>query len=496
MPDSLESDLSLERVGPYRLESPLGEGGMGSIWRAWDERLRRHVAIKRVQPDAAVAQGRERLRREARAAARLSHPAIVRIYDLVERDDGEWIVMELVPGRTLRELLDEQGPLDPRYAVKLGIEIAGGLAEAHAAGVLHRDLKTANVMVTPAGRARILDFGLAKELPREKGDRGELALTVPGTVIGTCYAMSPEQVMGKPLDARSDLFSFGSLLYETLTGTSPFQGPTTTDSLVLVLNRRPRPLLAVRPDCPAELSVLVERLLEKSPDLRPRSAGEVAKALSALAATEADGMATEVLPQHELTAETVVHLPMSLRRSPKGGERRSLTVLCCGLVGLDAAGRARFLDVETLSEAMAWLQDLAHEVAAPLGGMEGAVLGQSLWLGFPDEEGPQRAVQVALELVVRVAQIGGRESRQSYALRVALHTGTALILGRSGETAQLQPGATLDVALGLQAITPPGSVVVSGESQRLVASRFSMEPLPPIDLPGLEEAVAAWRVVG
>jgi serine/threonine-protein kinase len=504
--DSVESELSLERVGPYRLETPLGEGGMGTIWRAWDERLRRHVAIKRVQAAVpAVAQGRERLRREARAAARLSHPSIVRIYDLIEREDGEWIVMELVPGRTLRELIDESGPLDPGHALRLAVEIAGGLAEAHAAGILHRDLKTSNIMVTPAGRARILDFGLAKELPREKGVRGEHTLTQAGTVVGTCYAMSPEQVMGKPLDGRSDLFSFGTLLYEMLTGSPPFQGATPNDSLVLVLNRRLRPLLVVRPDCPAELSVLVEQLLEKNPELRPRSAREVAKALSDLAVATSGELETEVLLQlPESTEETAVQMPM-MRRAPKGGARRSLTVLCCGLVGLDAAGKARFLDVETLDEAMAWLQDLAQEVAAPLGGVPGSMLGQSLWLGFPDagadssaalEEGPRRAVQAALDLVARVTRLGGPETRQRFALRAAVHTGAALIQERPGAAIQLQPGATLDVAMGLQAVIPPASVVVSADSRGLLGDRFALEPLPPVDLPGHEGAVEAWRVVG
>ena len=160
-----------ERLGPYRLDRLLGSGGMGEVWRAWDERLDRWVALKQIRADATLRHGRERLRREARTAAGLNHPAIVHVYDILEGADGDWIVMELVEGRTLRRLLDEEGALSPARAVRLCREIAEGLAEAHAHGILHRDLKAGNVIVGPSGRAKILDFGLAKEIPRE-GERG------------------------------------------------------------------------------------------------------------------------------------------------------------------------------------------------------------------------------------------------------------------------------------------------------------------------------------
>src|SRR3954471_20524302 len=140
---------------------------MGAVWRAWDERLERWVALKQIRADAALRHGRERFRREARAAARLNHPSIVQVYDIVEGGDGDWIVMELVEGQTLRGLLDAETALPPARAVKLCREIVEGLAEAHANGVLHRDLKATNVIVAASGRAKLLDFGLAKEIPRE-----------------------------------------------------------------------------------------------------------------------------------------------------------------------------------------------------------------------------------------------------------------------------------------------------------------------------------------
>src|SRR5436305_426402 len=176
---------------------------MGTVLRAWDERLRRRIAIKQIH-SGAVQHARERLRREARAVARLNHPAIVQVYDLIESEESDWIVMELVEGRTLCDLLAAEG--------RLPLSRALGLAEAHSHGVLHRDLKTANIMVTPAWRAKILDFGIAKEL-QEEGDPAlpDPSLSAPGMILGTCHAMSPEQVLGLDLDARSDLFSLGSL---------------------------------------------------------------------------------------------------------------------------------------------------------------------------------------------------------------------------------------------------------------------------------------------
>jgi serine/threonine protein kinase len=226
-----------ERLGPYRLDQMLGSGGMGAVWRAWDERLERWVALKQIRTDATLRHGRERLRREARAAARLNHPAIVHVYDILESADGDWIVMELVEGKTLRCLLDEETALPPARAIQLCREITEGLAEAHANGILHRDLKAANVIVAPSGRAKILDFGLAKEIPRASGPEGQdLTLSTPGLILGTCFAMSPEQALGHALDERSDLFSLGSLLYEMLTGEAPFRCESPALSLARVVH--------------------------------------------------------------------------------------------------------------------------------------------------------------------------------------------------------------------------------------------------------------------
>ncbi len=263
-------------IGPYRLADRLGAGGMGEVWRAWDERLERSVAVKLIRPESCQDQtARERFRREARAAAALSHPAIVQIHDIVTSAEEEAIVMELVEGELLARRI-QAGPLDVGEAVRLGREIAEGLAAAHARGLLHRDLKAENVMIDAEGHAKILDFGLARRL------EGETSLTHSGAVIGTFRSMSPEQARGLPLDARSDLFSFGVLLYEMLTGRSPFLGPSAPDTIARVCTTRQAPARGVRPELPSGLSALIDRLLEKDPALRPASAREVAAALASV----------------------------------------------------------------------------------------------------------------------------------------------------------------------------------------------------------------------
>lgn len=256
-----------ERIGAYRLESQLGRGGMGEVYLAWDERLERAVAIKRIRHDAFV-QGhqRERFRREARMAARLSHAAIVQVHDLVSEESGDAIVMEYVEGPTLSERL-ARGPLGIAEAVHLAKEIAEGLAAAHEAGLIHRDLKAENVVITPSGHAKILDFGLARPMSWD----GEV-LTQHGALVGTCYAMSPEQASGGDLDERSDLFSLGALLYEMLTGHSPFRAKDPRATLQRVLYEQPQPLVEIRPDLPPALVSLVERLLAKDREDRPRNA--------------------------------------------------------------------------------------------------------------------------------------------------------------------------------------------------------------------------------
>ncbi len=265
-----------QTVGPYTLEKRLGAGGMGEVYQAYDRRLDRWVAIKLIRPEYTEnATARERFRREARAAARLSHPAIVQIYDIVESEESDAIVLELVEGEPLSRRI-AHGPLPVEEAVRLGRQTAEGLAAAHARGIIHRDLKAENVMVTLDGHAKILDFGLAKRL------EGEASLTEDHRVVGTFRSMSPEQALGLPLDHRSDLFSLGVLLYEMLSGRSPFQGGSTLETLTRICQHQQAPLRELDPAIPEPLSSLVDHLLAKDPVLRPGSALEISAVLDNL----------------------------------------------------------------------------------------------------------------------------------------------------------------------------------------------------------------------
>jgi len=319
--------LESSRVGPYLLTGRLGAGGMGVVYDAWDERLERRVAIKRVQPDPAGGppdpRRRERLRREARAAARLSHPAIVQVFDVVETDEADWIVLELAEGPTLAELL-RQGPLDFARLLPLARELAEGLAEAHGRGILHRDLKAENVVVTRSGHAKILDFGLAKRFWPAASGSGD-GLSREGEIVGTPRAMSPEQANGEALDPRSDLFSLGTLLYETVTGVSPFAAATPVETLHRVCSHQPPPAAALNPAAPLVLSELIGQLLEKDRERRPADASQVATRLAALQESCSGSGARSSRPELEqepTVADVTVPAPRRLLSKSRAGWKR------------------------------------------------------------------------------------------------------------------------------------------------------------------------------
>src|ERR1700735_1809662 len=274
------------KLGPYEMQSQLGAGGMGEVYRARDARLNRDVAIK-ILP-ASLSSDPERLVRfaqESRAAAALNHPNILSIFDIGEDRGAPYVVSELLEGETLRDRL-RNGPLSSRKAMDLARQVASGLAAAHEKGIVHRDLKPENIFITEDGRAKILDFGLAKFTRPEADNSGDAPTqqiaTDAGTVMGTVGYMAPEQVRGKPADPRSDIFAFGAILYEMLSGKRAFHGESAVEVMSAILKEDPPDLTETNRNISPALERIVRHCLEKNPAERFQSARDVAFNLEAL----------------------------------------------------------------------------------------------------------------------------------------------------------------------------------------------------------------------
>jgi serine/threonine protein kinase len=267
------------RLGPYEIVSQLGAGGMGTVYRAHDSRLRRDVALKVISASLLRADSVERFEREARAAAALNHPNIVAVFDVNIEGPVPYVVSELLEGESLRARID-RGPVPYRRAVDYAIQVAQALAAAHAKRILHRDVKPGNVFLTSDGRVKLLDFGLAKLPPPDSLDLSQQSTTPdlshPGRALGTAAYMSPEQVLGQDVDHRSDIFALGSVLYETLTGVRAFQRPSAVETMSAVLREEPPDVLSLNPAVPPAAAATVRRCLEKSRDERFQSARDLA----------------------------------------------------------------------------------------------------------------------------------------------------------------------------------------------------------------------------
>src|SRR6516162_6921762 len=294
------------RLGPYEILAPLGAGGMGEVYRARDTRLERTVAIKILPEQLSQDPVRkQRFEREAKTISNLNHPHICVRYDVGHQDGIDYLVMECVEGETLAKRL-EKGPMPLEQVLKFGAQIAEALDKAHRCAVVHRDLKPGNIMLTPTG-AKLLDFGLAKpatpvsSLATLTATKKEWAVTEEGTIVGTFQYMSPEQIEGKELDGRSDIFSLGAVLYEMLTGQRAFSGKSQLSIASAILEKEPAPISSVKPMTPQAIDHTIRRCLAKDPEERWQTARDLALELKWIAETSSQaGVAGPDEPRRKL----------------------------------------------------------------------------------------------------------------------------------------------------------------------------------------------------
>src|SRR5256714_3343964 len=531
-------------LGSYRILEKLGEGGMGAVYLAKDARLGRRVALKLLP--AHFARDDERVRRfeqEARAASALNHPNILTVHEIGESEGRRFIVTEFIEGRTLRERLAE-GRFASGEALDVCAQVAGALAKAHASGIVHRDIKPENVMVDEEGHVKVLDFGIAKQVAQapsvdtEAPTTARIVNTASGVVLGTSTYMSPEQLRGQELDARTDIWSLGVLPYEMIAGRAPFEAQTYGDLIVAILHGEPPPLSDLGVEPSEEIGAVLRRALAKDKDERWPSAKELQNELRRLkrqldfsadtVRDERDGEpgrdASSLVERAPARQERAASKrpPIASQRQQTTEQRRQLTVLFADFAGLLPLTEGQ--DAEDVSELMSELWPLVDGIVAEHGGAVDKHVGETLvalW-GAREarEDDPERAVRAALAMQSAVAEfvasnlphalaehaLAEREAsaRDDIAtgevegparlLRVGVRTGLVL-LGEVGATGEVTvTGDPVRLASRLLQAAPVGSVLVSHDTYRHVRGVFTVHPPDTLEAAGRSRPVPFFRL--
>jgi class 3 adenylate cyclase/tetratricopeptide (TPR) repeat protein len=473
----------------------LGSGGMGQVYRATDLDTGEIVAVKVLNPEvvARAPDVLDRFVREGEALRQLNHPNIVRMIGAIEESGRHYLVMEYMPGGSLRELLDVHGRLSVKQVVDIGLDLSDAMTRAHRLGILHRDLKPANVLLAADGTPRLADFGLARL-------GGGAHLTQAGVLMGTVDYVSPEACQGEPLDERADIWSFGVMLLEMLTGRVPFGGDTLISRLTAILTQPLPDLSHLAPGLPEALADLLSRMLEKDRRQRIASVRQVGLELEAL--QKGRPVSTPPIPPAKrgvVESRFGTSTPARGYRLP-GRERRLATVLLCG------AEAPEDLDPEELSEVM----DGAFEFcAAAVQRREGTVTRPmastiTAFFGAPQtyEDAPERAIRAALEIVAAAAQYAQRLEQdrgiRGFRVRVGINTGQVVVgeAKPNGRVEYTPMGDAVNLAALMKHSAPPGGILISHAAYRHVRGVFDVQAQPPLPVEGVSQPVQSYLVKG
>jgi serine/threonine protein kinase/tetratricopeptide (TPR) repeat protein len=524
------------RIGSYKIIGTLGAGGMGKVYLAQDTRLGRKVALKLLPASFILDQERvRRFEQEARAASALNHPNLLTIHEIGVEQQAHYIATEFVEGLTLREKLKE-GRISLHEVLEIAIQVGAALTAAHAARVVHRDIKPENIMVRPDGYIKVLDFGLAKPTGQvlttgeDSADSDSLARvlvnTRPGMVMGTVAYMSPEQARGLEVDARTDIWSLGVVLYEMLAGRVPFTGPTNSDVMVSVLNREPPPLAQYLPGIQPELERIVMNALAKDCEERYQTVKDLLIDLRRLKQRmefEAEMIRSspaEPVEQVQGPGSTPVakESTQALPAPANPEQLKQVTVLFADFQGL--AALTEMLDAEEASDIMRELWNRADTIIMDHGGTVDSHLGNqlmALW-GVPvaHEDDPEHAVRAAIALQQEMSEFAVKnlqgsietgkpaehekpledEKPAGVLMRVGINTG-AVLLGSAGAVGGFNvTGAAVNVAQRLEQSAPAGSILISHDTYRHVRGLFDVQELELTNVKGRAEPARTYAVQG